>query len=529
MTLYPKLILDALATVRYPGNGKNIVEAEMVADNIRIDGMKVSFSLIFEKPTDPFMKSVVKSAETAIHTYISKDVEVTIATESRQAARPEPGKMLPQVKNVIAVSSGKGGVGKSTVAANLAVALSKLGYKVGLLDADIFGPSVPKMFQVEDARPYAEMVDGRDLIVPIEKYGIELLSIGFFVDPDQATLWRGGMASNALKQLVGDAKWGDLDYFILDTPPGTSDIHLTLLQTLAITGAVIVSTPQQVALADARKGINMYMNDKVNVPILGLVENMSWFTPAELPENKYYIFGKEGTKKLAEELNVPLLGQIPIVQSICENGDKGTPVALLLIVDDHPIVAEGIVSIASQQSNILCKSITRMENLLPTISAESFDLCIIDLELPEINGFQLIHLLQEQMPDCKILIYTMHEEPWVIAKLAEEEISGAVSKNASTSELKQAITQIRLGHKYFSEVFSILHKKQINIDLHKIPELSKREKEVLTYLSEGLSTSEISDLLCLSTNTIQTYRKRLMEKLEAKNVAELVYKGKEIF
>ena len=191
----------------------------------------------------------------------------------------------------------------------------------------------------------------------------------------------------------------------------------------------------------------------------------------------------------------------------------------LLIVDDHPIVAEGIVSIASQQSNILCKSITRMENLLPTI----------DLELPEINGFQLIHLLQEQMPDCKILIYTMHEEPWVIAKLAEEEISGAVSKNASTSELKQAINQIRLGHKYFSEVFSILHKKQINIDLHKIPELSKREKEVLTYLSEGLSTSEISDLLCLSTNTIQTYRKRLMEKLEAKNVAELVYKGKEIF
>ena len=202
----------------------------------------------------------------------------------------------------------------------------------------------------------------------------------------------------------------------------------------------------------------------------------------------------------------------------------------LLIVDDHPIVAEGIVSIASQQSNILCKSITRMENLLPTISAESFDLCIIDLELPEINGFQLIHLLQEQMSDCKILIYTMHEEPWVIAKLAEEEISGAVSKNASTSELKQAITQIRLGHKYFSEVLLLFFiKKQINIDLHKIPELSKREKEVLTYLSEGLSTSEISDLLCLSTNTIQTYRKRLMEKLEAKNVAELVYKGKEIF
>ena len=343
MTLYPKLIMDALATVRYPGNGKNIVEAEMVADNLRIDGMKVSFSLIFEKPTDPFMKSEVKSAETAIHTYVSKEVEVTIATESKQAARPEPGKMLPQVKNVIAVSSGKGGVGKSTVAANLAVALAKLGYKVGLLDADIFGPSVPKMFQVEDARPYAEEVGGRDLIVPVEKYGIKLLSIGFFVDPDQATLWRGGMASNALKQLVADANWGDLDYFVLDTPPGTSDIHLTLLQTLAITGAVIVSTPQQVALADARKGINMYTNDKVNVPILGLVENMAWFTPAELPENKYYLFGKEGAKKLAEEMNVPLLGQIPIVQSICEGGDKGTPVAL----DENTVTGRAFLALAA--------------------------------------------------------------------------------------------------------------------------------------------------------------------------------------
>lgn len=343
MTLYPKLIMDALATVRYPGNGKNLVEAEMVADNLRIDGMKVSFSLIFEKSTDPFMKSMLKAAETAIHTYVSPDVEVTISTESRQAARPEPGKMLPQVKNVIAVSSGKGGVGKSTVAANLAIALSRLGYKVGLLDADIFGPSVPKMFQVEDERPYAENIGGRDLIIPVEKYGIKLLSIGFFVNPDTATLWRGGMASNALKQLLGDANWGELDYFVLDTPPGTSDIHLTLLQTLAITGAVIVSTPQQVALADARKGIDMYMNDKVNVPILGLVENMAWFTPAELPENKYFIFGKEGTKQLAEEMNVPLLGQIPLVQSICESGDKGTPVAL----DEQTIIGRAFLQLAA--------------------------------------------------------------------------------------------------------------------------------------------------------------------------------------
>ena len=343
MTLYPKLILDALATVRYPGTGKNLVEAEMVADNLRIDGMSVSFSLIFEKPTDPFMKSMVKAAETAIHTYVSPDVQVTVATESKQAARPEVGKLLPQVKNIIGISSGKGGVGKSTVSANLAVALAKLGYKVGLLDADIFGPSMPKMFQVEDARPYAERIDGRDLIIPVEKYGVKLLSIGFFVDPDQATLWRGGMASNALKQLIGDASWGELDYFLIDLPPGTSDIHLTVVQTLAMTGAIVVSTPQAVALADARKGINMFTNDKVNVPILGLVENMAWFTPAELPENKYYIFGKEGPKKLAEEMNVPLLGQIPIVQSICEGGDNGTPVVL----DGDSVTGRAFLSLAA--------------------------------------------------------------------------------------------------------------------------------------------------------------------------------------
>lgn len=359
MTLYPKLIVDALATVRYPGTRKNLVEAEMIADNIRIDGMKVSFSLIFEKPTDPFMKSILKAAEAAIHAYVSPEVEVTIATESRQAARPEPGKLLPQVKNIIAVSSGKGGVGKSTVAANLAVALAKQGYKVGLLDADIFGPSVPKMFQVEDARPYAEQIGGRDLIVPVEKYGLKLLSIGFFVDPDQATLWRGGMASNALKQLIADADWGELDYFILDTPPGTSDIHLTLVQTLGITGAVIVSTPQEVALADARKGINMYTNDKVNVPILGLVENMAWFTPAELPENKYYLFGKEGVKRLSEEMNVPLLGQIPIVQSICEGGDNGAPVAL----NENTITGRAFEELAA---NVVEQVDIRNKELAPT-------------------------------------------------------------------------------------------------------------------------------------------------------------------
>ena len=327
MTLYPKLITDALAKVVYPGTKKNLVDSEMVGDDIRIDGMKVSFTLIFPRETDPFMKSTLKAAEAQIHYSISKDVEVTIQTEFKSAPRPEVGKLLPQVKNVIAVSSGKGGVGKSTVSANLAIALARLGYKVGLLDTDIFGPSMPKMFGVEGERPYGVEKDGRQLIEPIEKYGVKLHSVGFFVNPDTATLWRGGMASNALKQLIADANWGELDYFILDTPPGTSDIHLTLLQTLAITGAVIVSTPQKVALADARKGIDMYRNEKVNVPILGLVENMAWFTPAELPENKYYIFGKDGAKKLAEEMDCPLLAQIPIVQSICENGDNGEPSA----------------------------------------------------------------------------------------------------------------------------------------------------------------------------------------------------------
>lgn len=344
MELYPKLIMDALATVRYPGTGKNIVEMEMVEDDLRIAGMHVSFTLIFDKPTNPFLKSLVKASEAAIHAYVSKDVEVGIKTKSLQAPRPDLPDLLPGVKNIIAVSSGKGGVGKSTVAANLAVALARMGHRVGLLDCDIFGPSMPKMFQIEDARPYSENIDGRDLIVPVEKYGIKILSIGFFVDPATPTLWRGGMASNALKQLIGDAAWGDLDYFVLDTPPGTSDIHLTLVQTLPITGAVIVSTPQQVALADARKGINMYQNEKVNVPILGLVENMAWFTPAQHPDEKYFLFGKEGVKELAQQMSVPLLGQIPVVQDICEKGDAGTPVAL----DPASVTGQAFLQLAAR-------------------------------------------------------------------------------------------------------------------------------------------------------------------------------------
>ena len=335
MTLYPQMIIEALQTVTYAGTKKNLVESGMVADQPAVtapssdsEPWRVHVVLEFPRDTDPFLKSTVKAAEAAIKYHCGKDTVVDITTEYKSKPRPEVGKLLPEVKNIVAVSSGKGGVGKSTVSANLAIALARLGYKVGLLDADIFGPSMPKMFKVEEARPYAVQVDGRDLIAPVEAYGVKLLSIGFFVSPETATLWRGGMASNALKQLIADADWGALDYLVLDTPPGTSDIHLTLLQTLAITGAIIVSTPQEVALADARKGIDMYRNEKVNVPILGLVENMAWFTPAELPENRYYIFGKEGCKRLAEEMGVPLLARIPLVQGICDGGDQGEPAAL---------------------------------------------------------------------------------------------------------------------------------------------------------------------------------------------------------
>lgn len=359
MTLYPKLITDALATVTYAGTKKNLIESEMLADDVRIDGMKVSFTLVFPRETDPFLKSTLKAAEAAIHYHVSKDLEVEIHTEFRSAPRPAVEKLLPQVKNIIAVSSGKGGVGKSTVSANLAIALAMLGYKVGLLDTDIFGPSMPKMFGVEDARPYAVEKDGRQLIEPVEKYGVKLLSIGFFVNPDTATLWRGGMATSALKQLIADADWGELDYFILDTPPGTSDIHLTLLQTLGITGAVIVSTPQKVALADARKGIDMYRNDKVNVPILGLVENMAWFTPAELPENRYYLFGKDGCKQLAEEMGCPLLAQLPIVQSVCESGDAGTPAVLhtdTVMAQSFLTLAQAVVTVTNRRNKELPKT-----------------------------------------------------------------------------------------------------------------------------------------------------------------------------
>ena len=332
--MYPQQIIDALSHVRYPGNGKNIIESGMLEDDIRISGMQVSFSLIFDKERDPFLKSVVKASEAAIKTYVSENASVSINLKFRRQTVPsDQTGALPGVKHLIAVASGKGGVGKSTVAANLAVALSMQGKSVGLLDADIHGPSQPKMFNVEDARPVMDDSTGRDLIEPIEQYGVKLLSIGFFVDPDSAVVWRGGLASNAIKQLITDSHWGELDYLLIDMPPGTSDIHLTIVQTLNLTGAVVVTTPQPVALVDAKKGIDMFRNEKVNVPILGIVENMSWFTPRELPDNRYYIFGNGGGKQLADQMGVELLAQIPLVESIRQSGDDGLPIVMQ---EGHP-------------------------------------------------------------------------------------------------------------------------------------------------------------------------------------------------
>ncbi len=314
--------------MRYPGAGKSLIELDMLADDIRIAGDKVSFTLIFDKPTDPFRASVLKAAEAAIKLR-EPAAEVTINTAVRkgEVAPPKPP-VLPGVKNIVAVSSGKGGVGKSTVAANLAVALAAEGYRVGILDADIFGPSLPKMFGLEGTELYMHEVDGRNLIIPAQAYGVKMLSIGFLIDPDSAAIWRGAMASNALKQLIEQADWGELDYFLIDMPPGTSDIHLTLVQTLGLTGTVVVTTPQQVALADARKGIAMFREPKINVPVLGLVDNMAWFTPETHPDERYYLFGRdEDVDALAKDFDVPVLARIPLVAAVGEHSDKGRPIA----------------------------------------------------------------------------------------------------------------------------------------------------------------------------------------------------------
>src|SRR5882757_6628949 len=325
MTITKEQVLQALGNVEEPDLKKDLVTLNMIQD-IHIDGSKLSFSVVLTTPACPLKALIENACRNAIGHFISKEIEVTVNMTSRVTSQKNTG--VPGVKNIIAVASGKGGVGKSTVAANLALGLAKTGAKVGLIDADIYGPSIPMMFGLENERPMARQVDGKTRIQPIEKYGIKLLSIGFFTDPNQPVPWRGPMVSTAVKQLFNDADWGELDYLVVDLPPGTGDIHITVTQTFPVTGAVIVTTPQNVALADAKKGIGMFMMPAINVPILGVVENMAYFTPAELPENKYYIFGKGGGEKLAEQLEVPFLGEIPLVKSISESGDSGKPVML---------------------------------------------------------------------------------------------------------------------------------------------------------------------------------------------------------
>jgi ATP-binding protein involved in chromosome partitioning len=329
MSFTKESIITVIRTVIHPESGQDIVSSG-IFDSVEIDANEISLVLIFSRATDPFINSIKRNVKTALENDLGSDAIISIVSKVKQKEKPSPkiSEGIASVKNLIAIASGKGGVGKSTITVNLAVALAQKGYRVGVIDADIYGPSIPKMFGVEDIKPSGVNEDGKELIMPVEKYGIKMLSVGFFVNPNDATIWRGPMATGVLKQLIQQAKWGDLDYLLFDMPPGTSDIHLTLVQTVPVTGAVIVSTPQQVAIADARKGIAMFKTKGIEVPVLGLVENMSWFTPEELPENKYYIFGKAGVQKLADEAGTKVLAQIPIVQSVCDGGDAGKPVAL---------------------------------------------------------------------------------------------------------------------------------------------------------------------------------------------------------
>lgn len=321
-------IIDLLRQVIHPEYGQNIVELGIVKE-IKVEKNEIIVSLAFKRKNDPLANSLIRACNTILkESFSDRNIVIEVAENKTVSVKDTKPDSLAKVKNIIIVASGKGGVGKSTVAANLAVALSLEGKKVGLLDADIFGPSIPKLFHTEGENPKGIEVDGFDMIEPIYKFGVKLLSIGYMVAPESALIWRGPMASKALKQLIEQGNWGELDYLIIDTPPGTSDIHLTLIQTLKIKGVIVVSTPQEVALIDVERAIEMFNHDGINVPVLGMVENMAWFTPAELPDKKYFIFGKNGCVRLSEKYNLPLLGQIPIVQSICDDGDKGNPSAL---------------------------------------------------------------------------------------------------------------------------------------------------------------------------------------------------------
>lgn len=354
-------ILEALSNVQEPDLGKDLVTLNMVQD-IEINGNDVSFTIVLTTPACPMKDMMATASTNAIKLLVNKEAQVKVNfTANTTTKRTDTGAVLPKVKNIIAVVSGKGGVGKSTVAANLALALSLGGAKVGLMDADIYGPSVPIMFGVRGERPIMVDIEGKGMIVPLERYGIKLISIGLLVDEKNAVVWRGPMASSAIRQFVTDVFWDELDYLVVDMPPGTGDIHLTLMQTVPVTGAVIVTTPQDVALADAKKGIAMFGQAQLNVPIIGLVENMSYFTPAELPDNKYYIFGKDGGKRLADEYDLPFLGQIPLVQSIREGGDQGVPI---MMSDDlvtrkafEGFASQVVRSIAMRNANISAEKI----------------------------------------------------------------------------------------------------------------------------------------------------------------------------
>lgn len=322
-----KEILKALMNVEDPDLKKDIVTLGMVR-NLVIDGKKVSFTIVLTTPACPMKEMIQRASENAVKLLVDKEAEVHITMSSEVTTLRDKHTILPGVKNIVAVASGKGGVGKSTVAVNLAIGLAQLGAKVGLLDGDIYGPSIPVMLGLEDAKPLLEDIDGRNVMIPIEKYGIKILSIGFLVDRLQPVVWRGPMVSNAIRQFVNDVNWGDLDYLVIDLPPGTGDVHITISQAANVSGVVMVTTPQEVSLSDCRKAVNMFAMQGINIPILGVVENMSHFTPAELPQNKYYLFGKDGGKRIAEEFNLAFLGEVPIYQSIQEGGDTGNPAVL---------------------------------------------------------------------------------------------------------------------------------------------------------------------------------------------------------
>jgi ATP-binding protein involved in chromosome partitioning len=328
--LNKQVVSSALKTITAPGEGTNMIDSGAVT-NIVVFADEVIIDITISNPTLQAKKRTEVDIMKVIHENVYEKAKITVNVKVEAMVKPKneiKGNPIPGIQNIVAVASGKGGVGKSTVTANLAVTLSKMGFKVGILDADIYGPSIPIMFDVVNERPLAVNVDGVSKMKPVENYGVKVLSIGFFTKPDQAVVWRGPMASKALNQMIFDAAWGSLDFLLIDLPPGTGDIHLSIMQSLPITGSVVISTPQNVALADAKKGVAMFQQDSINVPVLGIIENMSYFTPEELPENKYYIFGKDGAKNLAEDLQVPFLGDIPLVQSIREAGDIGRPAAL---------------------------------------------------------------------------------------------------------------------------------------------------------------------------------------------------------